>query len=218
MKKNVLDDIETITVIALGDKPIASNQKGTARLHQIYSKDNGYLLPVRYSYVIGTADSQGYNAFEINLITGEAIGSTNAMLLDNAFDMSPDELRAEIEQYINTFGKKITDTSFKGYEIEERVGSEWMHFRNSTLFGVNGICTLVRDYDTLIITDFWFNVDNHDETTAAYLLKALEQIYGTKYESKTESGTLKEVTWDLGEYSVNYNVKYGSIHVDSDIK
>lgn len=217
-EKNVLHGIETVTVVASGDKPISSNQNGSVRLHQIYTKDNGYLLPVRYSYATGTADPQGYNSFEINLITGEALGSTNAMLLDNTFDISPDVLRTEIELYTNTFGKKITDTSFEGYEIEERIGSEWLHFRNSTLFGVNGICTLVRDYDTLIITDFWFNVDNHNETTAAYLLKALELIYGTEYESKTENGNLKEAIWDLGEYSVEYNAKYGSIHADTDIE
>ena len=215
-EENVLHGIETITVVAFGDKSIACNQKGSAQLHQIHTKDNGYLLPVRYSYGIGTADAQGYNSFEINLITGEALGSSNAMLLDNTYDMSPNQLKTEIELYINTFGKKITDTSFEGYELDERAGSEWLHFYGSSLFGVNGICTLVRDYDTLIITDFWFNVDNYNETTAAHLLKALELIYGTEYQSETQNGSLKEVIWELDEYSVKYNAQNGSIHIDSD--
>lgn len=217
-EKNVLHGIETVTVVTLGDEPISSDQNGSAWLNQIYTKDNGYLLPVRYSYGIGTADPQGYNFFEINLITGEAVGSSNTMLLDNIYDMSPDQLRTEIELYTSTFGKKIADTPFEGYELEERISSEWLHFYDSSLFGVNGICTLVRDYDTLIITDFWFDVDNHDETTAAYLLKALELIYGTEYESETEDGNLNEAIWDLDKYSVEYNAKYGSIHIDTDIK
>ena len=40
---------------------------------------------------------------------------------------------------------------------------------------------------------------------------------GTEYQSKTEKGNLQAVILDLDEYSVEYNAKYCSIHVDTDI-
>lgn len=216
-ENSVLQRIKTITVVAAGEKPVGIHDRKSFGVEPIFTEKNGYIIPVRYAYSTGSADNQGYNFYEINLITGESLGSTNLMLMDVIFDVPVDALRNEIEQYTNTFGKKITDTSLDGYEIDERVGSEWLHFYNSTLFDIQGIATLVRDYDTLILTDFWFVVENHDETTAAYLLKVLEFIYGEEYTAETENGRLKQAVWDLEEYSVEYDAEYGNLHIDTDI-
>lgn len=215
--KGVLHDIETVNVVEMGTDAIPSNGKGSVRLNEIFTQKDGHIMPVRYTYCVGNADSQGFNSFEINLVTKEAIGSVNSMLLENAFEISPDEFREEIEQYTSTFGVKINDTSFEGYEIEKRVGSEWLHFNGTTLFGVSGVNTLVRDYDTLILTDFWFNADNRDETTIAFLVQALEAVYGDKYETKDGSFS-KELIWEFDDFNVIFDLKYVSIHVDGKIK
>lgn len=216
-KNDTLKKITTVSVVDLGDKPIGSNEKGVVEVEELLSEEHGYLLPVRYVYSIGAVDKDGYNSFDINLITEEAYGSKNTLVMDNSIDKSGEQLKKEIEPYISVLGKKITDTSFEGYKIEERVGSEWLHFNNSTLFGVSGTSTLVRDYDTLILTDFWFNTDNIDDETEVVLLKALELIYGEEYESEIENGKIK-AEWNLEKYIVEYDAKYGSIHIDSDIE
>lgn len=207
----IAKNVETVTAVELGEQPINPNETASWN----YTEDE--IEVVAYTYETGVADEDSFNRFEINLITGTAVGSANVVILDSISDKEAVNSLNEFEIYTSSFGKKIEETDFEIVKIVEHSGLEDLHLDEKTTFlGLPGYTMLIRDYDTLLIKGFKFNTYATDETTRSYMLKTLEATFGTDYETDRNSkNEIDELTWELEDYNVYYFVEYCLISVQT---
>ena len=205
----LITDIEDIDYFGLGGGTIGPNEKYNLSVSDIVAdEDGGHIEVSSYSYDLSVADDKGYNHFEVNLITGECIGSTNAFALDQNINIDVSEL----EPYIATFGKKTGEISFEIESIEEGEsgGTDRITLKGvDSLFNLPGDFVLYRDYDSLLIYGFRFQPESQDENTRNYLMNALKKIFGEEFEViKYGYKSGEYVTWEKDEYEVDLSWDY----------
>lgn len=205
--EGIARDVAESNPIVLGQGELAPSQEVTAKADSLLTSNGGHVEPVAYTYEIGTADANGYNRFEVNLITGQAYGSSNPLLLDSSESVSIEDARAEIDAYTNTFGSKVDDIAFKVTSIEpEGTTLEQLHLEGKPgLFGLNGETVLLRDYNSLLIKSMRFESGNADTNTQTILFGTLKSLFGDQFESTYDytGEELDYVTWNVGAYRVN---------------
>lgn len=216
---NIVDRITMVDAIKAGDKRLKSGEGRVAEIAELDSGGrSGCIKPVCYTYEVAKADNDGYNRFEINLITKEAIGSTDSLLLDNAA-VKKVSAKREITKYTKAFGKKISSTKFKIDKTETTSGGDidYLHFSPDTTFlGLPGDLMLTRDYDTLIIDGLRFVCSDESDSANNQILKALEKGFGTRYESDYEGKELEEASWNLKRFNIHFFPEYHVVTVLAD--
>ncbi len=202
-------------VIALGEPELAAGATIPAPIDSLLMDDEGHAEPVYYKYETGIANDDGFNSFEVNLLTGQAMGSTNVLLLDGAGLVSAEEAKAELNNYMNEFGKTVKEMSFEVEKIDkEEVGTEWIHIKDhKSLFGIDGEVTLGRDYDTLRIDGLDFISENPSDSLRSQLLQTLKSVFGNEYEPEFDGDELVRATWETEDRRVILFLRSCSIRI-----
>lgn len=205
----IITDVEDMEYFGLGEGTIEPNETYSFSVSDIVAdEDGGHIEVASYSYDLSVADNNGYNHFEVNLITGECIGSTNTFALDQNIEIDT----TEVEPYIATFGKKIGETNFEVESIDdgESGGTDRITLKGvNTFFNLPGDFVLYRDYDSLLIYGFRFQPENQDENTRIYLMNALKQTFGDEYEViKYGYKSGEYVVWEKDDYVVDLSWDY----------
>lgn len=203
-----ITDVKDLEYFGLGEEVIDPGEEYSLSVSDISAHEGGHIEVVSYTYDLGIADSEGFNHFEVNLITGDCVGSINAFALDQELDIDV----AELDSFMATFGKKTIDI---GFEVESIDNGESGGTDRISLKGINKILNLpgdfvlYRDYDSLLIYGFRFLPDNQDESTRLYLMNALKEVFGNEYEVKKYGYKAGEyVVWELDGIVVDLSWDY----------
>lgn len=201
--------------VALDDPELAAGATITAPIDSLLMDDGGHVELVYYKYETGVANADGFSCFEVNLITGQATGSTNALLVDGAGLVPAEEAKAEIDTYIQAFGKTVKELPFEVEKIgKEEFGTEWIRPKGETsLFRIDGEATLGRDYDTLKIDGFNFDSKDPNNNLQSQLLQTLKSDFGNESEPEFDGDELTRATWEAGEHRVILFLKSCSIRI-----
>ena len=208
---------ETVSVLELGKDCIEGH--GTGKVKSMWSHNQNKIEVISYTYETVEVDENGYNHFEIDLVTKEAVGSTNNHLLEiisileNELQVSTDVIE-ELTPYINMLGKKVNETGFN-VSKDEDIDSTYQEFfdvdDSVTLLNVSGKLRFTRDYNTLLITDIRFESDIQDTATKNHIYNALKEGYGMEYETFCYEDKLRSLTWNIGECEIIFNLESGGI-------
>lgn len=203
--EGIAKGVEESNPIVLGGRELAPSEQVTATVDPLATSDGDSLKIVAYKYETGSADDNGYNSYEVNLITGQAKASTNKLLLNSSEVVSIDAAREELTSYTSQFGKKIEELTYKVASIEEQGTSfEWLHLEGPpSLFGLKGETVLRRNYDTLLVDGMQFESTITNETMQGILLQTLQGVYGSEYEAHYDGDEIDYFTWTTDQLTVN---------------
>lgn len=203
-----ITDVKDMEYFELGEGTIEPDEEYSLSVSDISAHEGGHIEVVSYTYDLGIADSEGFNHFEVNLITGECVGSVNTFALDQELEIDA----AELDSFIATFGKKTNDIGVEVESIDngESGGTDRISLKGiNKIFNLPGDFVLYRDYDSLLIYGFRFQPDNQDESTRLYLMNALKEVFGSEYEVKKYGYKSGEyVVWELDGIVVDLSWDY----------